>query len=113
MKPVVSLNKETFLVSDYLDEVWMYTLPEGEYDLRDYDPEHSGLAFLAENYPRMETFEIVSKYYGYMSAPGYMDRSEYFIGDSRAEVAQQLLDYFYDGDDADPDEVAWLEAICK
>jgi len=32
-----------------------------------------------------------------MEAPGYLDASDFVIGDTRAEVAQQLIDMYFDG----------------
>ena len=41
---------------------------------------------------KVSSFDIMYKYYGQLEAPGYMDQTDYVLGDSQAEVAQQLLD---------------------
>ena len=45
------------------------------------------------------TFEIVEKFHGCLSASGYLDQTSIFLGDTQAEVAQQLIDAFYDGEE--------------
>lgn len=67
-------------------------------------------------FPNCEEFEVVDKYYGYLSAPGYMDRTDYVLGDTRADVVQQLLNMYFDSDEDYMDveelqQMHWLEEI--
>jgi hypothetical protein len=67
-------------------------------------------------WPNVRSFEIVDKYYGHLSAPGYMDRTEDVLGNTRADVAQQLLDMYYDFEDDHMDvddlrDMRWLEEV--
>jgi hypothetical protein len=45
-----------------------------------------------------------------------MDQTDYYFGDSRAEVAEQLIDLFFSEDkkcmdDDELEDLAWLESI--
>jgi hypothetical protein len=67
-------------------------------------------------WPHVSSFEVVYKYFGYLSAPGYMDCTDHVLGDTRADVAEQLLDMHYDfeEDHMDVDELGdmhWLEEV--
>jgi len=116
MRAQVSLNKEMFLVSDDLDEVLFckyneIDLPPGQYSIHDEAPEDDSefenwveSARIAEILGIIHSFEIVEKFWGMLSAPGYMDRTDYILGDSLADVAQQMLDTYYYGDTEDMDE---------
>jgi len=53
---------------------------------------------------------------GGLSASGYMDQSDPVYGETKAEVAQEMLDMYFDQpeDEMDEDELAdmeWLEGI--
>ena len=55
-------------------------------------------------------------YWGYLSASGYLDQTSKEIGESYAEVAQQLLDLYFSGeieymDDDEKEDLEWLEKI--
>ena len=55
-------------------------------------------------------------YWGYLSASGYLDQTDKEIGESYAEVAQQLLDLYFSGeieymDDDEKEDLEWLEKI--
>ena len=67
-------------------------------------------------WPHVSSFEVVYKYFGYLSAPGYMDCTDFVLGNTRADVAEQLLDMHYDfeEDHMDVDELGdmhWLEEV--
>lgn len=123
MRAEVSLDKENFLISDDLDEALFckynqIDLPPGEYNVDDEAPEDDSQfdsqfenwvesARIAQALGITHSFEIVEKFWGMLSAPGYMDRTDYILGDSQADVAQQMLDLFFDGpvEDMDDDEL--------
>jgi hypothetical protein len=71
--------------------------------------------YLKEN--NIDAFEVTEPlYWGYLSAPGYMDQTDKVLGETYAEVALQLLDLYFDRDPEymDEDEKgdrAWLEKI--
>ena len=55
-------------------------------------------------------------YQGYLSAPGYLDRTDIVVADTVGEVAKQLLDLYFDQplEDMDADEledVEWLTEL--
>ncbi len=123
----VSETKDYFLASDDMEEAVFceyngINLPVGVYD-EDMDPPDDeelaeSIAEVFKTFPNISQFEIVYQYWGQLSASGYMDQTDYFLGDTQAEVAQQLLDMYFDGDDeymdngqrADRD---WLESIVE
>ncbi len=65
----------------------------------------------------IDEFEVTeAMYWGYLSAPGYLDQTPKALGETYAEVAQQLLDDYFDRDPEYMDEdeksdQAWLEKI--
>ena len=66
---------------------------------------------------KIDEFEVTEPlYWGYLSASGYMDQTQKELGESYAEVAQQLLDNYFSGDpeymdDDEKADQAWLEKI--
>ena len=125
MTAVVSDTQEYFLISDDLENAVFckyngINLPPGTYD-DDMDPPDDeelaeAIAEVFKMFPNISQFEIVFKYWGLLSAPGYMDQTDYVLGDTPGDVAQQLLDMYFDGEDEymDDDERAdrdWLESI--
>lgn len=125
MSVAMGEHKEYFLISDELEECVFCKyngigLPVGTYDDDMDPPGDEELAWEIANvfnmFPSVRQFEVVYKFWGQLSASGYMDQTDYCLGDSRAEVAQQLLDMYFDGEDEymDEDEKedrAWLESI--
>jgi hypothetical protein len=121
MTASVSYDKDYFMVSDDLEEsvFCKYNgihLPEGHYDedddpLEDEDVQEEVNRVFKDH--KVSSFDIIYKYYGQLEAPGYMDQTDYVFGDSQAEVAQQLLDMYYDGDVEymDEDEKADMEFL--
>ena len=120
MRAEVGDYKELFLISDELEEALFCKynaigLPLGEYDIDDEAPEEDDGKFddwleatrIFDNFGIERSFEIVEKFWGVMSAAGYMDRSDYILGDTQAEVAEQMLSMFFDGEveDMDDDEL--------
>ena len=71
--------------------------------------------FLKEE--KIDEFEVTEPlYWGYLSASGYLDQTSKELGESYAEVAQQLLDNYFSGDpeymdDDEKADQAWLEKI--
>lgn len=125
MTAAVSDGKDYFLISDDLENTLFciyngINLPAGVYD-DDMDPPDDeelaeAIAEVFKMFPNISQFEIVFKYWGQLSAPGYMDQTDYVLGDTPGDVAQQLLDMYFDGEDEymDDDERAdrdWLESI--
>ena len=125
MPAAVSYDKDYFLISDDLDNAIFckyngINLPAGVYD-DDMDPPDDEelaetIAEVFKVFPNISRFGIVFTYWGQLSAPGYMDQTDYVLGDTQADVAQQLLDMYFDGEDEymDDDERAdrdWLESI--
>lgn len=127
MRATLSGYKDYFLISDDLEEAVFcryngINLPVGTYDEYDPRPEDEDLAEGVDNifkmFPSVNQFEVVCKFWGQLSAPGYLDQTDYCLGDSQADVAQQLLDLYFDGEDKYMDEDqkedrAWLESIVE
>lgn len=120
MRAYVSDHTNRFLVSDSINDPVMcdynhIDLPVGTYDEDDL-PRAADWPTDVQFVPR---FEIVEKYWGRMEAPGYLDCSDFVLGDTRSEVAAELLNmYFDDLDDSDLDEeeiidVAFLESLLE
>jgi hypothetical protein len=128
----VSDTRDYFLTSEDLEECVFCKynsigLPVGVYSVDDEPPsgehapewdtyEDSRVVFMS--LPQVNSFEIVYKFWGQLSASGYMDQTDYVLGDTQAEVAQQLLDMYFDGEDEymDDEERAdreWLESIVE
>lgn len=122
MSSTISAHKDLFLVSDDLEDAFLMphlALPVGQYD---EDEDHGDLqgqvdCYLSEY--NLSEFEVVEKFWGQLSAPGYMDRTDFVLGDSQAEVAQQLLDLYFEGrdpdymDEVEREDMAWLESIAQ
>lgn len=65
---------------------------------------------------KIESIDEVSGWLAYMSAPGYMDRTDYGLFDTEARAAQCLLDMALDHESTDDDErqaIADLEKVAK
>lgn len=115
MTPEISSEKSRFLLSDYLEEPIECEcngigLSVGVYD---EDSDDEDFEWVYSEF-KIGTFEIVEKFHGCLSASGYLDQTSIFLGDTQADVAQQLLDAFYDGEeqymsDDEKQERAWLE----
>lgn len=124
MRAVVSDTKEFFLISEDLEESvfckWNgIDLPVGEYreddDLLEDDEMQETVDRVFKEYS-IKQFEIIYAFHGLLEAPGYMDQTDYYFGNSRAEVAEQLIDLFFfeDKEYMDKDELEdleWLESI--
>ncbi len=124
--PSISKLKDRFLIADNLEEVIFckynsISLPVGTYNPMELE-EDSDAKWEADRIFDefgVYEFEIVEKFHGVMEPYGaYVDRSDLYLGDSIAEVAQQLLDYFYDQDseymdEDEKEEREWLEEIVK
>jgi hypothetical protein len=128
MTSTITDNKEYFLISEELDEI-IYckynsiNLPMGEYTIDDEEPlvgreEHrvweESRRILKEY--SIDSFTIVWQYGGQLEACGYLDCTGWYLGDTVSEVADQLLEYFYDQEDQYMDEEekadkAWLEGL--
>lgn len=125
MNATVSDGPEYFLISDDLEEAIFCKynsihLPVGIYDEEDEPSKDEDLAEEITNvfnlFPSVHQFEVVYKFWGQLSASGYMDQTDYVFGDSQADVAQQLLDMYFDGeeeymDEDEKEDRAWLESI--
>jgi hypothetical protein len=131
MQPVIHKDKNYFVTyesnmdqgPEFLSESSCPRLPPGIYtrdELLSYrnqfgrDTTREMIEFFREK--DIDDFEILYQYWGWMSAPGYMDRSDVFLGESYAEIADQLLEMFYDGDpeyldDSQKEEIEWLQSL--
>ncbi len=124
MRAVVSDTKDYFLISEDLEESvsckWNGVgLPVGEYreddDPLEDDEMQETVDRIFKEYS-IKQFEIIYAFHGLLEAPGYLDQTDYYFGDSRAEVAEYLISAFFDGDKEymDKDELEdleWLESI--
>lgn len=124
MSAVIGRKKEFFMLSDELEEIVFCKynnihLPEGHYDEDDEpNPDMDIEAEIRETMDefKVTNFDIKFAYYGQLSADGYMDQTDYCLGDTQAEVAQQLLDMYYSGeveymDAEEVDDMNWLQSI--
>ena len=128
MTSTITDNKEYFLISEELDEI-IYckynsiNLPMGEYTIDDDEPPTGGEEQRVWEESRrilkeysIDSFTIVCQYGGQLEACGYLDCTDWYLGDTVSEVAEQLLEYFYDQEDQYMDEEekadkAWLEGL--
>ena len=87
MSAVIGRKKELFLVSDELEEIVFckynnINLPEGHYDDEDepcFDEDvEEEVRYVLEEF-QISNFDIVLKYYGQLSADGYMDQTDYYL----------------------------------
>ena len=115
MTPEISSEKSRFLLSDYLEEPIDCDCNGIHMDVGVYYnySDDEDVQAVCRQFD-INCFEIVEKFHGCLSASGYLDQSSIFIGDTQAEVAQQLLDAFYDGEEQymsedEKQERAWLE----
>ena len=115
MTPEISSEKSRFLLSDYLEEPIDCDCNGIHMDVGVYDndSDDEDVQAVCRQFD-INCFEIVEKFHGCLSASGYLDQSSSFLGDTQAEVAQQLLDAFYDGEEQyksedEKEERAWLE----
>lgn len=115
MTPEISSEKSRFLLSDYLEEPIDCDCNGIHMDVGVYDEDSDDedFEYVCDKF-KIWTFEIVEKFHGCLSASGYLDQSSIFLGDTQADVAQQLLDAFYDGEEQymsedGKQEQAWLE----
>ena len=127
MRARIGDYKELFLISDDLGESLFckynqINLPPGQYNVEDEAPEDDSefdywmeATRIFDDFSIKSSFEIVEKFWGMMSAPGYMDRSDYILGNTQAEVAEQMLGMFFDGDieDMDDDERADVSMLME
>lgn len=117
-------NKERFLIAENLEDAVFckyngISLPVGVYNPMELE-EDSDAKYEAnkifDEFGCYE-FEIVEQFYGDLEPHGcYTDRSTYVLGDSIAEVAQQMLDLYFDGDpeywdEDEKEDVAFLEGL--
>lgn len=124
MRAAVSDTKDYFLISEDLEESvfckWNgIDLPVGEYREDDDPLEDEEMQEQVDGVFKeysIKQFEIIYAFHGLLEAPGYMDQTDYFFGDSRAEVAEDLIAAFFDGekeymDEDELEDLAWLESI--
>ena len=115
MTPEISSEKSRFLLSEYLEEPTDCDCNGIHMDVGVYDndSDDEDVQAVCRQFD-INCFEIVEKFHGCLSASGYLDQSSIFLGDTQADVAQQLLDAFYDGEEQymsedEKQERAWLE----
>lgn len=128
MIPTITSSKEYFMISEEFDEI-IYckynsiNLPMGEYTVDDEEPPVGGEEHrvweeakrVMELYS-IDNFTITWQYVGKLEACGYLDQTDWYLGDTLSEVAEQLLESFYDQEDQYMDEEekadkAWLESL--
>ncbi len=124
MRAAVSDTKDYFLISEDLEESvsckWNGVgLPVGEYreddDPLEDDEMQETVDRIFKEYS-IKRFESIYAFHGLLEAPGYLDQTDYYFGDSRAEVAEYLIAVFFDGekecmDEDELEDLAWLESI--
>ena len=131
MRAAISNEPETWIITEDDDGEILTCLPDGDYmdDLTEEDlaqiAETNDLDYasviddykealrLADNHD----FTIRTGFRGWLSAPGYLDRTSAVIADSVAEVARELLGMYFDQpfDEMDDDELEdalWLSDLC-
>ena len=131
MRAAISNEPETWIISDNDDGEISTCLPDGDYES---DLTKEDLAQIAEtndldyedvtkdykeplDFSFNHDFTLLTGFRGWLSAPGYLDRTSVVIADSVAEVARGLLDMYYDQpfDEMDDDELEdalWLSDLC-
>ena len=125
LRPQIYKEKDRFLIADNLEDAvfcrWNgISIPVGTYDVDDLDDSEDSddVLSVAKQFDCAE-FEIVETFYGVLEPAGcYLDRSSYVLGDTVPEVAQQLLDLYFDGDpeymdEGEKEDLAWLESVVK
>ena len=128
MTPTITSSKEYFMINHDACEIvaCKYTtinLPMGEYTVDDEEPPVGGEEHrvweeakrVMELYS-IDNFTITWQYGGKLEACGYLDQTDWYLGDTLSEVAEQLLESFYDQEDQYTDEEekadkAWLEGL--
>ena len=128
MTPTITSSKEYFMINHDSCEIvaCKYTtinLPMGEYTVDDEEPPVGGEEHrvweeakrVMELYS-IDNFTITWQYGGKLEACGYLDQTDWYLGDTLSEVAEQLLESFYDQEDQYMDEEekadkAWLESL--
>lgn len=115
-------NDDSFEVRTILPDGEYYALDYADYEqiARDnnFDPEEVEGAYNAilADLGRSTDFTIATGYRGWLSAPGYMDRTDPVICATQAEAAQELLSMFFDGeiqymDDGELEDALWLAEV--
>ena len=108
MTPTITSRKEYFMINHDACEIvaCKYTtinLPMGEYTVDDGEPPVGGEEHrvweeakrVMELYS-IDNFTITWQYGGKLEACGYLDQTDWYLGDTLSEVAEQLLESFYD-----------------
>lgn len=103
MQAFISNTKTNFILSEELEDPMETNIPVGEYEP---DGDHK------------ESFEVVSKHHGYLHMPGCLDMTSISLGDSIHEVAQDLLNLYYDREpeymsEHDKGQKTWLETLAN
>jgi hypothetical protein len=104
---------------EFIDDSAM-TLTDKEIEALDDDghKHHQIVADMVAEYlegsPRFSA-ERISGYSAYLTAPGYIDRTDYGVFPTVADAAESLLDLAFDGspDDMDDDEKQAVEELSK
>lgn len=121
MRAEISEYKGLFIISDSLEEAIPLDrrggLKEGVYSRPDEEDEDADVCSICEEFD-IDDFEVVNKYSGCLFAPGYLDQTSLYLGDTRADVAQDLLDAFFDGpieymDEDERADMEWLNSIIE
>jgi hypothetical protein len=133
MRATISTKKEVFVIHERPDEYGPEFITEtrlpNNLEAGNYSEDIS-LAEIVEAGLELEELEAIQDYlkendideftvteplyWGQLSASGYMDQTSKALGESLAEVAQQLLDLYFDSEYLDADELedrTWLEKI--
>ena len=121
MRAKISTHYQTYaLFEDQWAELQLNEIPDGDYhvdDLEDIEDEEVREASwkILEDL-RSEQMTIQTGYVGYLSAAGYLDRTDPIIAPTQGEVAQGLLDMYFNQEVEDDDEKAdreWLEELIE
>jgi hypothetical protein len=132
MRASISNSVETWCFTDGDSFEVRTILPDGDYydlDFADFnqiardnalDPEDVKDAYTAilADTGHASNFTLATGYRGWLSAPGYMDRTDPVICETPAEAAQTLLDMYFDGeldymDDGELEDALWLAEVAE
>ena len=129
MRAEISDSTETWVLTDHASMEMRTCFPDGYYEYLD-DEELAELAeavgvdadqMIAERsriYDELGegVFVVMTGYRGWLSAPGYLDRTDLVICHTQRDVAKSLLESYYDNEvtDMDNDELQdmmWLSVL--
>lgn len=126
MRPYINTNPETYIVTyEHQFPIQLHQVPDGDYYRDDLDGdetlEEDAKAVLKDffdEHPHLREITVITGLTGYLHAPGCLDQTDVCFGDTVQEVAQQLLDLYFDRDpeymdDEEKDDMEWLKGLAE